>query len=345
MERIGGHRRSVGLIHFAIMAGPLLLFLLNERIVQDIGVPLLPVDASILRADLHYLEAAGRNRFLAGCLFMAVIVLVSLSFFAIELCGRLTRGTRIKALAVFGLVQIPIWSGIIAHHRAAETAWRSYHQLGDGVMERVLGMGSVPICDDGDRLFGLWPCEPVPGVQLFRVLLDMLNALSGAGVAALVLGMILCLARPTGHASLAERTYLIGRAQLASRRFLYMAGLLLSSGMFVTMSWMLWPVPLVEEAHRAAFREVINGLLLYAGVFYTLLIVLGFGPVILIQARRIDALAMEALYGEGDPPKIPALEAWKKEAGLAVNELQSLQALLAAGAPLITGFAGSFVPL
>lgn len=338
-------RRAVRPLLFLIMAGPVLLFVLNQKIHAGIGVPVLPVDASILSDEAPYLEAAGRHRFIAGVMFFQVIVLVSLVFFAAELRGRLTLGTRVLALLAFTLVQVPIWLSVIDHQTAAETAWRSYHQLGSGVMEAVLAFGGVPSCEAGGRVLGFWECGAVPGVQQFRVMLDLMNVTSGFGVAALVLGMILSLAQPVGQPSVADRAFRIARAQLASRRFLYMAGLLLSSGMFVTITWMLWPVPMVDGAHRDAFREVVNGALLYYGVFYTLLIVAGFGPVIFVQARRIDSLAYEALSGGGKLPTVPQLDKWKTEQGLSVSMVESLQALLAAGAPLITGFAGSFAPI
>ncbi|SFQ94863.1 hypothetical protein [Poseidonocella sedimentorum] len=345
MRGTGFSRSDVRPIHFLIMAGPLLLFMLNPLIIQRIGVPVLPVDASILRADGDFLEAAGRSRFFAGCLFMSMIVVLALVAFAVELAGPLTRRSRALALGVFALTQIPVWTSILAHQRAGEAVWRSYHQLGDGVMAAVLARGRVPVCEEGARLLGVFPCGPEPGLTLFRTLLDLLNALSGAGVAALVLGMILCLGRPRPPAGIPARVYHLGRAQLVSRRFLYLAGLLLTSGMFVTISWMHWPLPLVRPELRADYRAVLDALLLYSGVFYTMLILIGFGPVLLVQARQADRLAMEALREGGAAiPSVRDLQRWKEEAGLAVSEVQMLQNLLAAGAPLMAGVAGSFAP-
>ena len=347
MDKADGGRKAVRPVFFAIMLGPMLLFVLNQAVIQGIGVPSLPVDAGILRDDWQYLEALGRNRFLAGVMFFTVIVAVSLVFFATELGGRLTWATRAWALLSFAAVQALVLQSVIDHQTGGGDVFRSYHQLGEGVMAEVLSHGTVPVCEAGDRMLLFWDCGANPVLTLFETLLDYMNVLSALGVGGLVLGMILCLALPVGQADLALRAHAMARAQLASRRFLYMAGLLLSAGMFVTISWMHWPVPLIEGAQQSAYREAIDGTLFYYGVFYTLLIMLGFGPVIFVQARRIDALAMEALV-TAEPkriPSVPELEKWKAANGLTVSMVQSLQALVAAGAPMMTGFAGSFAPI
>ena len=51
----------------------------------------------------------------------------------------------------------------------------------------------------------------------------------------------------------------------------------------------------LTEAAAAPYADVINATLFYYGVFYTLLIITGFGPVLFLAARRSDELALESL--------------------------------------------------
>lgn len=372
-------KRDVPPACFALLILPLLVYLLHEAAVPQVGVPVLDVTAAeVLREtqktlDLGFTEAAGRNRFLGALLFFAVVVLVALVAFFAELSRGLTPRSRNTALGVFAAVQVPVILVVLGHHLGEADGWRSYHQLGRDVLETVLARGGpVEMCvgTDGTGLRGFFcGSDGAHAFRLFALSLDLVSVLSGLGVAALVLGMILSLARPVEDASLELRAFDHGRNQRVARRFLYLAGLMMSAGLFFTMSWMHWPFPMLTEDAAEPYADVIKATLFYYGVFYTLLIVSGFGPVLFLAARRSDELALQSLVqaeegaetvaakpeGKGKTPgpsparpclpTISALDDWKAAHGLRISFTEALQALFAAGSPLLTAFAGSFAPL
>jgi len=361
---------------FLIVALPVITFWVNGWVVPNIGVPLLDVAPErLLDSDKGYAEAAGRNKFLGALLFFVVIVIVAVIAFAAEMLRPLSRATKAWALVVFVAAQVPVWQEVIQQQDDSIANWRSYHQLGDGVMEQVLSYGDVRLCqtfqttgqgearverfvDDPDKtLFPGQLCTDNPAMQLFRSLIDFIILLSGIGVVSLVLGVILSLSRSPDHVPLEERAFEHGMNQKTARKFLYLAGLMLSSGMFLAMTWMHWPLPLVQEKQLDIYESVVNATLFYYGVFYTLLIVTGFGPVMYLAARRSEALAMENLgagqpmaqpvpgKGAPEPPTVSAIEKWKAAHGLRISMTEAIQALLATTSPLLTAFAGSFSPV
>ncbi|MEO3413872.1 hypothetical protein AAFO92_04335 [Roseovarius sp. CAU 1744] len=362
-------KRRVPPACFLILALPVLIFLLSDWLVPNLGVPMLDITADELLIDgKGYLEAGGRNRYLGALLFYSVLVVIAMVMFLGELAKPLTVQARVLAIAVLLLVQLPVLASVLGHQEEAIWSWRSYHQLGSDVMQQVLARGEVRRCQElvweggvpayrtipeKTLLLGR-PCTENPTLALLRILLDYTSVMSGFGVAALVLGMILSLACPPASTPLEVRAFDHGRNQRAARRFLYLAGLMLSAGMFQQMSWMQWPMPLVDTATHPSYGETINATLFYYGVFYTLLIVTGFGPVMYLASRRSDELAMESLVKEESLPEAAAddlaptvtrLEKWKATHGLQISMTEAIQALIATGSPLLTAFAGSFAPV
>lgn len=369
MRNFLAEKRQVPPACFLILAAPVLVFMLSDWLVPQLGVPMLGISAGELLIDGNgYLEAAGRNRYLAALLFFSVLVIIAVVMFIAELLRPLTTQTRVLAVAVFVATQLPVLNTVMGHQSDSITTWRSYHQLGEDVMAEVLSRGTVRRCQDvvvkdGSEQFQTNPdkrllagrrCTENPAFALFRLLLDIGSTLSGIGVAALVLGMILSLSHPPKGTPLEERAFDHGRNQRAARRFLYLAGLMLSSGMFMAMAWMHWPMPLVDIKAHPDYGEVIKATLFYSGVFYTLLIVTGFGPVMFLAARRSDQLALESLMVEESKPEASAdhisptvtrLDKWKASHGLQISMTEAIQALIATGSPLLTAFAGSFSPV
>lgn len=362
-------RRRVPPACFLILLAPVLVFLLSDWLVPALGVPMLDISADeLLIEGQGYLEAGGRNRYLGALLFFTVLVVIAVVMFLSELLRPLTTQTRVLAVAAFLATQLPVIGAVIGHQEEQIWNWRAYHQLGTDVMAEVLSRGEVRHCQvlvkedgrsfyetDPDRhLFAGRECTDNPGLALFRFLLDMGSFLSGIGVAALVLGMILSLSCPPEGTSLSERAFDHGRNQRAARRFLYLAGLMLSAGMFMAMAWMHWPMPFVDTDAHPGYGDTIKATLFYTGVFYTLLIVTGFGPVMYLAARRSDQLAMESLIVEESTPEaaeddveptVTRLDKWKKSHGLQISMTEAIQALIATGSPLLTAFAGSFSPI
>ena len=363
-------KRRVHPACFLILAAPVLVFVFSDWLVPQLGVPMLEVTAAELLIDgKGYLEAAGRNRYLGALMFFSVLVIIAVVMFVGELMRPLTVRTRVLAVLVLIAVQLPVLNTVIGHQEEAVWSWRSYHQLGRDVIPEVLARGTVRRCqeltvDDAGMatyrtvpektlLLGR-PCTDNPALALFRLLLDYSSLLSGIGVAALVLGMIMSLSCPPPDTPLEERAFDHGRNQKTARRFLYLAGLMLSAGMFMAMAWMQWPLPLVDTKAHPGYADTIHATLFYYGVFYTLLIVTGFGPVMYLAARRSDQLALENLLAEESrpdaatddlAPTVTRLDKWKASHGLQISMTEAIQALIATGSPLLTAFAGSFAPV
>lgn len=370
MRNFLSEKRRVHPACFLILVAPVLVFVFSDWLVPQLGVPMLDVSAAELLIEGNgYLEAAGRNRYLGALMFFSVLVIIAVVMFVGELMRPLTRGTRILAVLVLIAVQIPVLSSVVGHQEDAIWSWRSYHQLGRDVMPEVLVRGTVRHCqeltvdDTGAPVYRTNPdkalflgraCTDNPGLALFRLLLDYSSVLSGVGVASLVLGMIMSLSCPPAATPLEERAFDHGRNQRTARRFLYLAGLMLSAGMFMAMAWMQWPLPFVDSDRHPGYADTIHATLFYYGVFYTLLIVTGFGPVMYLAARRSDQLALESLMAEESRPEaatdnivptVTRLDKWKASHGLQLSMTEAIQALIATGSPLLTAFAGSFAPV
>lgn len=359
MRDLPGHTRDLHPACFLILGLPVAVFLIHEQAVPLVGVPILPVTPEeILIEGLDFAEAAGRHRFLGALMFFTVLVMISLIAFAVELGRGLALRARLLALAVFAVTQVPVVMAVLSHHGGRTDDWRSYDQLGEGVLRAVLERGNVVLCEGPGATAGGFLCQEPYAFNLFSHALDLVTILSGLGVAALVLGMILSLAHPPDETDLDLRAFEQGRNQKTARRFLYLAGLMMSAGLFLTMSWMHWPFPLLKPAVVGIYSEVINATLFYWAVFYTLLIITGFAPVMFLAIRRSDRLALEAMQGRsvgaaaaGAPgpartaPSVTRMDEWKAAHGLRISMTEAVQALVAAASPLLTAFAGSFAPV
>ena len=372
--------RDLHWTRFLILLGPILLYYLNGAIVPNLGVPLLDIPPEALLTDgAGYTEAIGRNRVLGAFLFFTTVVLVATLAFYGEWNRALSPEARRNALIGLVAVLVIVSLTMIEHRDRSLEVWRIYHQMGNGVIEAVLAQGDLRYCQQAvtagsvtefvprpdKRFFLFWRCTDNPVFELFRLILGVTTFLSGLGVAALVLGMILSLARPHADVDLEIRALEHGRNQRAAKRFLYLSGLMLSTGMFLSLSWMQWPYPMIDAKAFPAYKEVISAVLFYNGVFYTLLIVTGFGPVMMLNARYSEDLAMEALQpapdtqarpaaqdasaAEPSPPPAPItvrlLDDWKQAHGLRISMTEAIQALVATTSPLLTAFAGGFAPL
>lgn len=342
-----GHARDAGELHvrrrfFIIMLGPIFVFMASNWLLQNLAAtPDLPAD--LLDPGRAALEASGRLTFLAAVLFYSVVVLAVIGTIISDLCGPLSRRTRIWAVAVLAATQLPVLAEIFSHQAGQDDIWRSYFLIGADLVEAALSGAAVPVCStDGRILF--WTCGggEGDGLTLLLSLLDGMNVLGGLGVGAISVGAILTLAMPSKQgATLEQRVRALSVGQKMGRRHLYLAGLLLTSGMFASVGWVNWPLEMVTKDARALTEPTAQATLLYFGVFFTLLIVSAFGPVLFVQTMRADALAAQILSTKAPQEDVAK---WKKSNGLAANLPETLQSLLAVCAPLIAGFAGSFTP-
>lgn len=334
------HVRFVTPGHFAIPLLPVAVFLLNQMFLQSIGVPDLPVDGAIVRENVPHLEAPGRAKFLAGLWLFGLIVLVSLAALADALRRPMTTRSRVLALASLAAVVAPV-AGWVAIHQSDPEAYRGYFQLGRDVYETALGQGVVTGCNLPTDRFLLGACGEAPALVILRQLLDVINLLSALGVGAVAVSMVLCLRRYPDGAPVEMQIELLRQNRAQMRKYLYLAGLMLSTGMFLALGWMHWPLPMIREDARADYELVLRGVEIWMGTFFSMLTLSFYLPVAGAMELRARRLAEEALGPEA--PEGAEL-GWRKERALLPDQTQMIKEGLAVAAPVLTAFAGGFSP-
>ncbi|WP_170764698.1 hypothetical protein [Ruegeria lacuscaerulensis] len=329
--------RRVELHYFAIALLPVLIFAIHEvmqthLIANDLNVP-----PEILQNENTWLEAVGRFRFLAASWFFASLAVLAVAVLARNLMRPMARGTRIAAigttLAIFALALLPT-----IQQYATASAPRIYHQVGKAVFEMALSKGSLPGCLEPDDFWLLGRCGEIPVFTMFRRVLDIINALAGLAVGALIAGMILCLASCDGE-TVEETADELGRNLRQMRQQLYLTSLILTFGMFFASSWMYWPMPLIVESAKVHYNSLVTASALFTGTYFCLLMLSFYLPVALILDSRVKKLSRVASRGTKTEDSFD-VEGWKASHGLKEGTGEFLRAGFALTAPILASFAG-----
>ncbi|MCG7521627.1 hypothetical protein [Ruegeria sp. Ofav3-42] len=333
--------RRVKLRYFAIALLPVGVFGIHELILGHLIASDLDVPLEILNDDNTWLEAVGRFRFLAASWFFAALALLPVALLIRNLVQPTARGTRIgacfTALIIFMLALTPT-----IQQAMASTNPRIYHQVGKAVFETALSRGSLPGCLEPDGLWLLGRCGDIPVFSMFRRVLDIINALAGLAVGALIAGMILCLASKDSD-DVEENAEELARNMHQMRQQLYLSSVILTFGMFFATSWMYWPMPLILDSAKATYSSLITASALFTGTYFCLLMLSFYIPVALILDSRIKRLAR--LAGQsGATEAIFDVEDWKKSHGLKEGAGEVLRAGIALAAPILASFAGGITP-
>ncbi len=334
--------RRVKLRYFAIVLLPVLIFAIHELfqhhlIASDLDVPL-----AILQDENAWLEAVGRFRFLAATWFFASLAVLAVALLVRNLVQPLTRETRVAAivttLTVFMLAMTPT----IQQYMTSTTP-RIYHQVGKAVFEMALSRGTLPGCLNPDDYWLLGKCGEIPVFSMFRRVLDIINALAGLSVGALIAGMILCLASRESK-TVEETAEELRRNLHQMRQQLYLTSLILTFGMFFASSWMYWPLPLISESGKAAYSALVSASALFTGTYFCLLMLSFYLPVALILDSRVKRLALAA-NRDGKTENSFDVEDWKKSHGLKEGAGEISRAGFALVAPILASFAGGISPI
>ncbi len=329
--------RRVELRYFSIALLPVLIFVIHEVMQAHLMPKDLNVPIDVLQNKDTWLEAVGRYRFLAASWFFASLAVLAVAVLARNLMRPMERDTRIAAiattLAVFGLALLPT----IQQYVTASTP-QIYHQVGKEVFETALSKGTLPGCLGPDDFWLLGRCGEIPVFTMFRRVLDIVNALAGLSVGALIAGMILCLA--TGDSETVEETAdALGRSLQQMRQQLYLTSLILTFGMFFASSWMYWPLPLISESAKGDYSSLVTASALFTGTYFCLLMLSFYLPVALILDGRVKKLSRAASKG-AKPENSFDVEGWKKSHGLKEGTGDFLRAGFALAAPILASFAG-----
>ena len=182
----------------------------------------------------------------------------------------------------------------------------------------------------------------MPVFTMFRRVLDIINALAGLAVGALIAGMILCLSSGDGE-TVEETADELGRNLHQMRQQLYLTSLILTFGMFFASSWMYWPMPMIAESAKAHYTSLVTASALFTGTYFCLLMLSFYFPVALILDSRVKKLSRIAGRGANAENDFD-VERWKASHGLKEGIGESLRAGLALTAPILASFAGGISP-
>lgn len=336
-------------LYFLIVFVPLGIYGMFEIISLSLVSSRISMGAEALDDGRDALEIAGRMPFVGAVWLYALSVLLVFSVVLADLARPLDWLTRVLAVGVVALPIVPLWQSVVKHQQQPEMT-RSYHQLGRDLFEAALARGDLAACSGADQRWFLWQCTEAPLVMVLRNMLDLMNLISALGIGLLIAGMILSLSCSRAHKALAsdEKAFELARGQREMRKYLYLSGLQLTIGMFVTLSWMRWPQQMLADGWREQYELIVNGYAVFSGVFYSLLILGFYVPVALIHEARARALADSVVRDaapDGKLGRIRRIDAWKESHGLAHGRLHSLREGLAVAAPILAALAGTFSPL
>lgn len=321
--------------HMAILILPMIVVAVSEGLLSslaDINV----LESVSVATDAELVELIARYRFLSVFFFYGATALTIIGIFGAEVFSRHSKTSLIRAgvglLALIAFTQLytnwdPEFMG----------AFKAYQLNSASLFEQGLRHVEMPFCAAGY-------CGEAGGFRVYRILMTITNNVSALAVSAVVLGMILALARPgpitltTKDGILAEAAH-VKEAQKATRRYLYMSGALLSVSMMYGYGWMHWPSGLLTDPKDAQqYEALVDSISLYRGVSYTVLILSFYMPVSLIQMVRIERLN-DAARAFNAPALEESVEVFDIER---IGSLDAFKAILSILAPILAGAVGSF---
>ncbi|WP_425070273.1 hypothetical protein [Sagittula sp. S175] len=333
--------RDVRPVYFLIVLLPVGVFVLQGWLVQTFGVPDLPVSADILQANVPHLEAQGRMRFLAALSIYMLVAVVAATVLIEALCRPLTRRSRVLAVAALAVLAVPVALKVWAH-QSDPNSYRGYFQMGRSLVEAALAQGVVPGCTAPTDRFILGPCGEAPALEILRHGLDFVNLVAGVAVGSMAVASILCLGAPQlaglrAEDQPAEKLEALQANAAQLKKTLYVSSLVLSTGMFLALSWMHWPLEMIAKDHRKDYETALGGTELLFGVYFSLLLLSFYLPVSFLldlRARRLAGAALGA--GSGETKR----RAWAVENGLTTDFQQMLKEGLAIAGPVLAALTG-----
>ncbi|MCI2395154.1 hypothetical protein [Aliiroseovarius sediminis] len=331
--------------HLLILLLPVAVLIASEYLLGTFGDTAVVVPDITLNQVSPLVELGARYKFLAALFFFAAVTITLTGIFVVELCARHT----LRSIG-YTLVGIVVVIAVSLSFSTFEPDWmpagfESHYLLGDNLFRTALGIGKLPGCAPGGAL-----AEACAGQGAFfamKYLLNHVNILTSLSAAAIIAGMVLCLARPpkadlTTQDGLISEAHALQTAQETAQRYLYCSGVLLTTGMVLVLSWMSWPnAMIVDDQVRAAHSGVINALSMFRGVTYSVLILSYYMPVSLILKVRIERFKRAA-------SRVGQADLGTELEGFNINRIDSLDAfksILAIVSPILASAIGSFADL
>lgn len=331
--------------YLLILLLPVAVLTASEYLLGTFGDTSLQVQGIELAPMAPLIELDGRYKFLAALFLFVAVTITLIAMFSFELYARHTKKSICYTLVgIVGVIMVTL-SFSTFEPDWMPASFESQALLGENLFRTALGIGNLPGCDPGGALTG--PCENMGAYFAMKYLLDRVNILTSLAAAAIIAGMVLSLADPVGidrsnkNALISEATAL-QNAQESTQRYLYCAGVLLTTGMVLVLSWMKWPGALIADPIlRNAHDSVVSSLSMFRGVTYTVLILSFYMPVSLILKVRIERFK-QASEAVGETKLGSTLE------GFDIRRIASMEAfksILAIASPILASAIGSFVDL
>lgn len=325
--------------HLTILLLPVLVLVASEILLGMFGDHHLSLGAIDLVPDAGLIELAGRYTFLAVAFFFIAISIAIISIFGMDLISRHSGASmRNTGLAMLGAIAAslvfselePEWLG----------SFESHELVGKDLLLATLGQGRMAACVPGSPF--AMSCDAQGSFLAMDVIMDKINILTSLTAACVAAGMVLSLARrappdlKTAQSRAAEVRMLLD-AQQHARRYLYLSGLLLTTGMALGLAWMKWPAPMIaDSAMRGAYVDLTDGISLFRGVSYSVLILSYYMPVSLILMVRINR-CIEAGIRDGVPAENAGIDP--------IRTLDALKTIIAILSPVIASAVGGFAGL
>ena len=272
----------------------------------------------------RWLEASARMRLLAMFALFFIFSAAVIAKFWSDLSRLFANPARFRVVVAYGL-------GVGAAAVVVVSAYvrgglpRAMDMLGCGTFVEALGMAAS---------FGGGPW----GGCAFDRLLDVTNVVAGFTIPAFVAGGISCLARSARQDALEKENWTYQAERL--KTYIYMSTAFLVLGVLYFATWTGYPSFALSPEARPAFEAAVNAFTMYTGIEYSIILAAYALPVAWIVSRRADRIAAHIAAEEcGHEAVVPlsALKEIREREGLAFSTSDTVKAVLALLAPLITG--------
>ncbi len=329
--------------HLLLAVLPILLFLIFDWMLKNLGQPDLDVPIEILQDAPAYLESIGRNRFIGIMMLYFAACLIVLGYYCWDVRQHVPRQSWIALAITALLLAVPVFQAVWIHQTAAETASRAYDQVGRDIVSQTMSFGEMQGCLDvegvvqPDTRVLFWRCGENPVLSMRNNMGDVVNIFTAFVIAALVTGSISTLS----SSSMQPREIVLAQMQRRLRIYAELSGIVLTLGMVFTLTWMHWPMPFIADEARSGYTALVNSVLFEFGAFYSLLIVTFYLPVAVIQSHWILKAAQLSIGHTNATPD--AVSKWRLQYGLDTSHLKSIRTLLAVSAPSLASLAGGFL--
>ena len=274
------NRLNFDIRYAVLILPPYFVFIILNFVLLALSDSTLDLGITEFASHANAQELIGRYRVMAAGIFSISMSIAILIVFAVNLWVGFEP--RVWAIAV-GAVVVCSVIGYVAQESLPD--WADEASITKMVdrpfFHSALAQGHVTACAAGVADCGTWGAAWAHG--FFSRPVDALNLIAAPMV---LFGMILALAAvPRG----AVTTDGLKRAHDILQRYLYLSGLLLSSGMLFMNAWMRWPTKVIADGElQAIYGDLVSSLSLYIGTGFTLMILAAYLPVMLILRARTE---------------------------------------------------------